>query len=220
MTGPQSGKVLVVAIIAVAFVVVAYLLFRPAQKTVIEQCGEAVLKGTYQGGASLLPGKGNLPTIQVGALKTSEGVASENQRIAFMACIRDKNIAVVDTRLITPALPLGQLISTFTAQPGMKVRLMPLDAPSTLLNLRVDAFEGERYQFIRRLCSAEGQGRCVTCEPSEITPSTVEVEVRLKEGALLKKEMFEKVPAPYKNKQLEPYQLVDENGGRFWYRCQ
>jgi len=116
--------------------------------------------------------------------------------------------------------PVGQVADLWKADSRLRLRLMPGIRDDVLNNLRIGPDAGPKEIVIRDWCSAKYAGRCVTCDPSEPTSDTFEVLVRLKKAARVEKSKMDgRWPVPQPGIKLEPWQLVNSRGDRFYYEC-
>src|SRR5262249_9757741 len=87
-------------------------------------------------------------------------------------------------------------------------------------NVGIGPAVGPKESVIADWCSPQKAGACVTCEPELPTADTVEVLVRLRDGAPVTKRQLDGTwPIPPPGVRSDPWQLVNEKGERFYYEC-
>lgn len=160
--------------------------------------------------------------IDLQGLRDTKSGADPAQIEGFLECIRlrlNREPQVVNGVRV-PLEPVGQFANRLKRESGTKLTLMPGANDEILQNLRIGPGAGPKETIITDWCSLGKAGACVTCEPDNPATSAVEVIVRLRQNPPVEKKMLPgKVPPPSAGIKLEPWQLVDSEGNRFYYEC-
>jgi pimeloyl-ACP methyl ester carboxylesterase len=116
--------------------------------------------------------------------------------------------------------PIGQVANLWKGDSRLRLRLMPGKKYGVLNNLLIGPASGTKLELIREWCSQNQARGCVNCDPHEQAVDTVEVQVWLKDTARVEKRQFQgQWPVPQPGMKLEPWQLVNPRGERFYYEC-
>ena len=163
---------------------------------------------------------GTLSKVTFNQTRDRSGDPTPELADKFVECLVSarKQIEVINYARIDTA-PLGQIANVWRRQTGFKINLRPRgdDEIPIINNLQIGPTSGIKWDIVERWCSDGVMGKCVEC--SELSPNrdTVAVEVRLREGAPLEQEFWSGGWST--EGELEPWQLLDEDGGRYLYSC-
>jgi hypothetical protein len=221
--GASRAAVIVGGIVLLAvLMVIAYLIKnvfdRPTE--IGELCAE-VLPQDKRIGMKTEYTKNGVVKLDLTGQRGVPAGASPEQIEKFIQCLeRAKEKVIVESGVRLPLEPLGQVANRWKSEHGLQLRLLPGANDEVLYNLRLGPAAGLKENVIREWCTHRNAGRCVTCEPTEPTVDTVEVLVSLRRDAPAAKRKLDGVwPLPPPGVPVEPWQLVNEKGERFYYEC-
>lgn len=158
--------------------------------------------------------------VDFGGQRSSPSGASPQQIELFIRCLETTRKVVVENGVRLPLEPVGQLANRWQREQGLKIRLMSGKNDEALNNLGFGPAAGVKEGVVRDWCSPQKAGACVVCDPAQPGAQDVEVVVRLRDKAPVVKARYgDKWPVPPPGTKLEPWQLVDRNGERFYYEC-
>src|SRR5579864_7939559 len=160
-------------------------------------------------------------TMYVAGQQGVQAGATPQQMEQFVKCLELVTGAkvTVENGVRLTLEPVGQVANVWQREKGVKLLLMPGDNDEALNNLRIGPAAGLKEDVIRSWCSKEQTGACVSCDPNHPTADS-EVVIHLRQNAPLEKLRLSGTwPVAPQGTKLEPWQLVNSKGERFYYEC-
>jgi len=159
--------------------------------------------------------------MDLGGQKGVPTGATPQQIEQFVKCLElSQNVKVTVENGVRLSLePVGQVANRWKRESGLRLTLMPGANEDVLNNLRIGPSVGRKEDIIRTWCSDREAGACVKCDPDQ--PSAdAEVLVHLRDSPPVEKQKLPGIwPVPQPGATLEPWQLVNNKGERFYYEC-
>jgi hypothetical protein len=221
MTAPRvmAPRVIIAFIFAVVVVFsIWWLVPRPLPEVVI--C-EKIVPGSTSVGLKLGRAKDGGTDVGFDGSVTKTEAKGETLH-AFLECLGKQNpqkqVNLIGGVDLPKLEPIGEVADHWKEDADLTVSLMPGADNAVLNNLRIGPAAGTKADVVGAWCS--GASACVKCTPSNPNGQTHNVEVELLPNAPVEKKLMPgKWPLPPAGGMLKPWQLVDQNGDRSFYRC-
>jgi hypothetical protein len=216
MMRPRVAVALIFAVVVVF--AIWWLVPRSLPEVVI--C-EKIVPGSTSVGLKLGRAKdGGLDVGFDGSVTKTE--ANSEALHAFLECLSiqnpQKSVNLIGGVDLPKLEPIGEVADHWKSDTDMTLSLMPGLDNAVLNNLRIGPAAGTKADVIGAWCS--GTAACVKCSPSNPGAKTRNVEIELLPNAPVEKKLMPgKWPLPPPGSALKPWQIVDQNGDRFFYRC-
>jgi hypothetical protein len=168
---------------------------------------------------------GKLVSVNIGALQESTGANSDQTR-GFIECLgRSSQDRVIKTSngVIVPRQPIGQLSDAWKGeQGGLVLTLEPkpndVESNTVLQNIGIGPRVGTKASVVKEWCNKQAQA-CVACDPTEVSESSNQVIIRLKDHPPVTRRQMDGVYPPAPQNSHRPWEDVNERGERFYYEC-
>ncbi|WP_425404227.1 hypothetical protein [Hwanghaeella sp.] len=209
-----TAIILSLALLVGAFI--AWLVLRDSCEQDKIVCDCAVVLGAKKvGGVKVETGKDGKANVDVGAVLESSTNVAAVQVEAWTNCLEQRGKAHrIVNGVSLPAEPIGQVANRWKREQGLQIDLGST-SNKILQNLKIGPTAGPKSSVIQSWCTGEA-GSCITCEPTNWQDAGVQVSVRLKANAPVEKTVMSENWSPLAS---EPWQIVDEQGTRYFYRC-
>jgi hypothetical protein len=230
----KNGVVVTVLGLAViaAFIIVSFRLFpeppKPPQDPEIIACLAIVPQTAKLGIDFKSTGSNEVLLTPTASRESAIGLDPKVAELVVKCLLERGRVVKFENVVRLPLEPVGQTANRWSREsggPALRFVAGANDPPGVLYNLQIGPAVGQKAQVVRNWCGTGEAGGCVTCSPADFKDDIPEVVVRLKESPPVVREQMEGTwPIPQldqtnKPTGLEPWQLVDVQGKRWFFAC-